>query len=539
MAAIPFVEGTLVDLLEICTQSAKRHVESSRECDRKAAGQVFTPPEVARFMASLLTEFPNRFRLLDPGAGVGILTAAVCERFLRLRNPRTLEAHLFESDPALANPLADNMERCRQELTAAGHKFDFTIHGEDFISAAAHRIDPQQRLASETVLEPFDWEFDAAILNPPYFKIRKDSEHARLMDRVVHGQPNAYAFFLALATQVLRESGELIAITPRSFCNGPYFNGFRRWLLERAAIEHVHLFESRKDAFREANILQESVVTLFRRGQSRAQSVTITSSFGKDDLASVNTIEVPTDVVVCETHAGPLLRIPVSADDLRVIETVESLPSTFSDVGLRISTGPVVMFRAREHLLFDPNEGGGAPLLQPHNVRAFETTWPVEKNGKPVAFRQNEASSRFLVPTRNYVLLRRFSAKEERRRLTASCIFADQWRDEFLGLENHLNYIYHARRELTSDETLGIAALLNSSLFDAYFRTISGNTQVNAAEIRDLPFPFLHSVAALGTHLANGEAPSSESLDALVADAIRSMSPESKPTRKKLVSATT
>ena len=45
---------------------------------RKERGQVFTPPEVARFMAGLFGTIPPAYILLDPGAGIGTLTAAFC-----------------------------------------------------------------------------------------------------------------------------------------------------------------------------------------------------------------------------------------------------------------------------------------------------------------------------------------------------------------------------------------------------------------------------------------------------------------------------
>ncbi len=102
------------------------------------------------------------------------------------------------------------------------------------------------------------------------------------------------------------------------------------------------------------------------------------------------------------------------------------------------------------------------------------------------------------MPTRNYVLLRRFSAKEERRRLTASWFLRAEGTRPYLALENHLNYVYHADRELTVDEVYGLTSLFNSALLDRYFRIISGNTQVNATEIRTIPFPTLERVAAIG-----------------------------------------
>ena len=102
---------------------------------------------------------------------------------------------------------------------------------------------------------------------------------------------------------------------------------------------------------------------------------------------------------------------------------------------------------------------------------------------------------------RNYVLLRRFSAKEERRRLTASWLLRAEESRPYLALENHLNYVYHADRELTAEETYGLTALFNSALLDKYFRVISGNTQVNATELRSIRFPALDRVAAIGERL--------------------------------------
>ena len=76
----------------------------------------------------------------------------------------------------------------------------------------------------------------------------------------------------------------------------------------------------------------------------------------------------------------------------------------------------------------------------------------------------------------------------------------------YVGIENHVNYVYHAERELTPDEVFGIAALFNSSLIDRYFRTISGNTQVNATEIRAMNFPDLKALARIGKQVKGNTA---------------------------------
>ena len=159
------------------------------------------------------------------------------------------------------------------------------------------------------------------------------------------------------------------------------------------------------------------------------------------------------------------------------------------------------MFRANEFLLPWPNNQDCVPLFSVRNVKPFQTEWPVFHKKHPTSLKVCPESQRLLLPTRNFVLLRRFSAKEEHRRLMASCLLASEVPTPFIALENHLNYVYHAERDLTPDEAYGITAVFNSSLLDRYFRTISGNTQVNATEIRNMKFPSLSLVGMIGSRI--------------------------------------
>ena len=487
------------DLVDSAVDIYAEYAEGTTSEYRKQHGQIFTPPEVARFMTSLFGRLPRELRVLDPGAGTGTLSAAVCERVLRLRAPRALELHLFETDPKLVQLLRRNLENCRKKLSDAGHLLSYTIHNEDFISATSSYLGQRQLFDEPAVRD----DFDCVIMNPPYFKVRKDSAAAKLMSRVVHGQPNAYAFFLTLAARLLRENGELVAITPRSFCNGLYFRGFRKWFFQRMALDHIHLFESRTDTFKDSNVLQESVITKSHCVGKQPTTTTITGSYGRTIDVEQHAAELPTSEVVDNSQGDYLVKIPVTEDERRIMRLIEGLPERFEDTGLCISTGPVVTFRATDLLVWEDNGKSTVPLLLPHNIKPFHTVWPITGKAHPVAIVDCETSRRrkLLLPTRNYVVLKRFSAKEEKRRLTAACFLRSGQSTERIAFENHLNYIYHAERELTEDETFGIAALFNSVLLDRYFRILSGNTQVNATEIRKLHFPALEVAAVIGSEV--------------------------------------
>jgi adenine-specific DNA-methyltransferase len=491
----PARRSNAIGLLDYSAALQDRHEAATSVDDRKAKGQVFTPPGVCRFMASRLTQIPDRFRLLDPGAGVGSLSAAVCDNLMTIGSPRQIDLVLYETDALLLPMLEENMRRCREVLKSAGHDLRYTIQTDDFILGTRVRR-PQRMLFDDGEAAE---EFDAIIMNPPYFKINADSTHALAMGDVFQGQTNIYMLFMARAAELLRPSGELVAITPRSFCNGLYFKNFRRWFFSRMALRHVHLFECRRSTF--DNVLQESVITHTQRLGVAAPSTTITTSLGRDIPMKPQELTLPSSKILDDSSGDMVLRIPATSDEAAIMDVVESWPDRFAELGLRISTGPVVLFRVEAYLLAKPNGKETAPLIGPHNVKPFETIWPLEKRGKPMAFRVCPESVKHLVPTRNYVLLRRFSAKEERRRLTASWFLHAENAGAYVALENHLNYVYHAARELTVDEVYGLTALFNSALLDGYFRIISGNTQVNATEIRAIKCPSLELVGEIGRRL--------------------------------------
>jgi adenine-specific DNA-methyltransferase len=123
--------------------------------------------------------------------------------------------------------------------------------------------------------------YDAAILNPPYRKIATNSADRKHLEGVGLPVVNLYTAFLGLVVKLVADDGELVAITPRSFCNGPYHAPFRRFFLDEMAIRSIHLFESRKAAFNDADVLQENVIIHAVKTRIKPQTVTIFTSSGQ------------------------------------------------------------------------------------------------------------------------------------------------------------------------------------------------------------------------------------------------------------------
>jgi len=492
---------------------------------KKSLGQYLTPIEVAAFMAEFCNP-PDRspLRVLDPGAGAGILSCVLCERLAeRQTRPKEIEIEAYEIDTTLAGCLGVCLSYAKQWLQAHGITLNFTVHTDDFVMTRAEALDNSPRLFpaghSETDF------FDIVISNPPYFKIPKSDPRAQAAGAVVHGQPNIYALFMAISASLLKPGGVLVFITPRSYAAGPYFRLFRKRFFETTKPEAIHLFGSRRDAFGRDEILQEHVILRARRldgwhARRNRGIVKVSSSAGIRDLSEPNKRDVPLSEVLDFASKDRVLRIPISDEDDDTARIVRSWSGDLHTYGLEISTGPIVPFRAVSLI----SKSGHvpkthAPLLWMQNVTSMRVEWPEKARGKGQYIMVSPASTPLLVVDKNYVLLRRFSAKEQPRRLTAAPLLAGRLNSPFIGLENHLNYIHRPTGVLTEEETYGLAALFNSTLLDRYFRTYNGNTQVSATELRAMPLPPLNAIVEIGRRVISLHTPN-EMIDALIEDTL-------------------
>lgn len=499
---------------------------------RKNVGLYLTPVAVADFMARQITADRNSLRILDPAAGAGILLCATVEALLgRSRPPVSLEIVAYEIDAELAGLLRQSLSYLEAWVQRQGIKATVQVICTDFI------LEHGEALAGiGSLLKHVDHDaFDIVIANPPYFKLPKSDPRAQAAATVVHGQPNIYGLFMAVSAALLREGGEMVFITPRSFASGPYFRRFREWFFDFIRPELVHVFGSRRDAFSRDDVLQENIILAAVRQEewhhaTATPVMVISSSKGTDDLDQAARRSVRVDATLDMWSADKVLRLPIDTADDDVVRLVDSWSGSLRKYGLNISTGPVVPFRAKELLAAEGNvPRTHVPLLWMNHVRPMLAQWPIGKR-KPEYIKLEAELRSLLVPNRNYVLLRRFSAKEERRRLTAAPYLASAFRIEQVGFENHLNYVHRPGGTLDEDEALGLAALYNSALLDRYFRAISGNTQVSATELRAMPLPAREIILAIGKK-ARELAGDPDAIDALVAKLVGTEEPERKRAR--------
>lgn len=468
---------------------------------RKSHGLYLTPVAVADFMAGQVTVTGDVIRVLDPAAGAGILLCALVEALAsRQKPPRRVDLVAYEIDPQLARKLGVVLNSLRAWAAGWGIVISVEVICRDFVLEHA---DALRNVGGFLPLLPDSEAFDVVILNPPYFKLNKADPRARVAATVVHGQPNIYCLFMAIGAVLLKQGGNLVSITPRSFASGSYFRLFRERFFECIRPVVVHVFGSRRDTFSRDAVLQENVILKGVRQdgwltKKSREDITISSSNGVVDLGAADNRSVRVDSVLDYSTKEKVLRLPVSDAEDDLTRLIDSWPGSLRAYGMQISTGPVVPFRATEFIdKAGVVPGSHVPLLWMNHVRPMQVTWPIDRH-KPEYIKHVPESLVLLVPNRNYVLLRRFSAKEEERRLVAGPYLASVGTTSMVGLENHLNYVYRPGGTLTEDEAFGIAALLSSTMLDTYFRIGNGNTQVSATELRAMPLPALSIIKEIG-----------------------------------------
>ncbi|WP_243682021.1 hypothetical protein [Lacticaseibacillus manihotivorans] len=95
----------------------------------------------------------------------------------------------------------------------------------------------------------------------------------------------------------------------------------------------------------------------------------------------------------------------------------------------------------------------------------------------------------------DYIFVKRFSTKEESRRIQTAYYNAERFSQEKqISTDNKLNFVVAS----SSDLLKGAFLVMSSTIFDEYYRLLSGNTQVNSTEINSMKFPDAHSLANLG-----------------------------------------
>lgn len=450
--------------------------------NKVAYAQYFTPQTVADFMSDMFERSLGSSALvLDPGAGEGILGLTLARRLHD--NGILATTTLIEIDERVFRALRKNAGKSSFDA-------DINLINGDFLKVAFELMHQGKR-------------FTHVIMNPPYFKLQRGSNASDYLLSGGVNVTNIYAAFMWLGLLLLEDGGQLVAIVPRSFCNGPYFIKLRQFIAENVSIEAIHTFATRDKVFSKDQVLQENVIIRFaKKQQSSSVKVTYSSDQGFFD---VQQLEFQIDEVLKRDDPSLTIFIPAYAPVARLSDHARC---TLAGVGLEVSTGPVVDFRLGDSISKDGSLAS-VPLLYPAHMKDGQIVWPLHNLTKKGQYYRPQPNlldgidpsfqrDKNVSPADGfYVVVRRFSSKEEKRRIYAAVVDSSHFAGG-VAFENHLNYFHIKKHGFDEALAYGLSAYLNSSLLDDHFRTFSGHTQVNATDLRNIPYPSEKQLRRIG-----------------------------------------
>lgn len=444
----------------------------------KKFGQFFTTASTARYMANLFNiDFSkNHLELLDAGAGTGVLSAALLDYIFKNGFNGTVNLTCYETDGEVLPVLEDNLA-----LAKRAYGIEYTLKKENYITS--------QYFGVNSLLTEDKDKYDYIIGNPPYLKISKEAPEAKAMTDVCHGAPNLYFLFWAMGLFNLKPDQELVYIIPRSWTSGAYFKKFRSYLFSQSVITDVHLFESRDKVFEGESVLQETIIVKVKKTTVKPENINITTS-STSDFSDLKQFSAPYNTVIPKNQ---FVYLVTDTKEAEVLERVNKLPNTLPDIQMKMQTGIIVDFRTKE-VLRDEMEDGAFPLLYSQHIKDGRVTWPLGKEGEVI--KTDRVS--LLQENSDFLLVKRFTAKEEKRRLQCGIYLKQRYRQfAYISTQNKVNFVKCDSPCIT----YGLYVLLNSTLYDTYYRILNGSTQVNSTEVNQMPIPNREVIEAMGREL--------------------------------------
>ena len=167
-------------------------------------------------------------------------------------------------------------------------------------------------------------------------------------------------------------------------------------------LQQIHIFEARNSAFKGDEVLQENIIQHAIKGKKPFKVLITTSRCGDFQVDSKSgkyfaedmTHRVNYKAVNRPNDSDGFVHIATNELEQVIVDRMAHFTKSLKDLGIEISTGPVVDFRIKDDLCNQP-EKTTCSLLYSAHFKNGKLVWPKAMK-KPNAIRVSDTSRRWL-----------------------------------------------------------------------------------------------------------------------------------------------
>lgn len=205
-----------------------------KRSEKKITGSTFTPPDLARFIASRLlsgVEYEDKaYYILEPSVGEGSLLEALLSQIPAFLHSR-LVVHAYDIN-------ATSLQYCKKHFSELFPDVTIDFRHQDYITELMNR----EELALFSRREE-DSSYDFIIANPPYVRTQtmsKTYNQSKLRGFFgLEGRADLYHAFIVAISESLKEGGAAGIIVSNRFLNTKSGAAIRKYLATYPTIKEI------------------------------------------------------------------------------------------------------------------------------------------------------------------------------------------------------------------------------------------------------------------------------------------------------------
>ncbi len=481
-------------MLNLAVRNTGKLIRERSRAENVRLGRLFAKKDNARLMADMITldKNKNAYTILDPGAGTGILAAAIIEKICKeCGDCKQIFITAYENCAMFADMLEDNLERIRKKCRHDyGVRLYPTVYRENYLTESKNHY-------TVTFFDSVEDKYDIVICNPPTELIDKESPEAKTVGGVTQLKINASFLFARLAGRHLEDDGQLVIVLPTTVATASALTAFRREMAESLALTKIHLFIGKQKNEKRAVPLKKNIILSYKKTDEHAPIVISTSEESVRAESVVTLPELEYDFIVDKNDGT--LTLPKSPEDTKIVKYINGFPETLSSLGLKMSTGLVLDSRC-EDFLFTDAVPGTIPLIRPNAIKGGTISFPLPIRKQYIAPKNTTLVQR----NKNMIMVKRVPSKSDERFVNSAIYLAAQLPAyRYISTHNKINFIDTKDKhdEMPARLAFGLFALLNSTIYDRYISIISKSKQINSKEMRELRLPPRNIIENMGMRL--------------------------------------